>query len=124
MLLGFFLGLTVDYFSMTPGLHAAACTLIAYLRPFIINMFASKDTSEFSYREPSPKALGVRAYFLYALILTLLHNGYILLLEWLSFGSFIVFLMKIITTTAISMLMIFISELIFPRQLKYRTNVA
>lgn len=124
LLLGFFLGLTVDYFSMTPGLHAAACALIAYLRPFIINMFASKDTSEFNYLEPSPKALGVRAYFLYALILTLFHNGYLLFLEWLSFGSFIGFLMKVITTTAISMLMIAIAELIFPRRLKYRTNVA
>ena len=124
LLLGFLLGLTVDYFSMTPGLHAAACTLIAYLRPFIINMFASKDTSEFNYKEPSPKALGFRAYALYALILTLLHNGYLLFLEWLSFGSFIHFLMKLIITTAISMLMIFIAEFIFPRQQKYRTNVA
>lgn len=122
--LGFLLGLSVDYFSMTPGLHAAACTLIAYLRPLIINMFASKDTTEFSYKEPSPKALGIRAYALYALILTLIHNSYLLFLEWLSFGSFIHFLMKLITTTAISMLMILIAELIFPRQLKYRTNVA
>lgn len=122
--LGFILGITVDYFAMTPGLHAAACTLIAYLRPFIINMFASKDTSEFNYKEPSPKALGFRAYALYALILSLFHNGYLLFLEWLSFGSFINFLMKVIITTAISMLMILIAELIFPRQLKYRTNVA
>lgn len=124
LFLGFLLGITVDYFAMTPGLHAAACTLVAYLRPFVINMFASKDTSEFSYKEPSPKALGIRAYALYALILTLFHNGYLLLLEWLSFGSLIHFLMKVIITNAISMLMIFIAELIFPRRLKYRTNVA
>ena len=124
LLLGFLLGITVDYFTPSPGLHAAACVLIAYLRPFIINVFAAKDTSEFNYREPSPKALGVRAYFLYALILTLVHNGYVLFLEMLSFGSFIHFLMKLIITTAISMLMITIAELIFPRQLKYRTNVA
>ncbi|MFV0605812.1 MAG: rod shape-determining protein MreD [Niabella sp.] len=124
LFVGFLLGLTVDYFSMTPGLHAAACTLIAYCRPFIINVFASKDTAEFNYKEPSPKALGFKAYALYVIILTLLHNGYLLFLEWLSFGSLIHFLMKLFTTTAISLLMIFIVELIFPRRLKYRTNVA
>ena len=32
-LLGFWLGLSLDYFTHTPGLHAAACTLIAYVRP-------------------------------------------------------------------------------------------
>lgn len=122
--LGFLLGLTVDYFVMTPGLHAAAATLVAYLRPLIINVFASKDTSEFNYREPSPKALGIRAYSLYALILSLAHNTYLLFLEWLSFGSFIQFILKVIITTAISMLMILIAELIFPRRLKYRTNTA
>lgn len=122
--LGFLLGITVDYFSMTPGLHAAACTLIAYLRPFIINVFASKDTSEFSYKEPSVKALGMRAYGLYALILATVHNGYLLFLEWLSFGSFINFMLKLIISTAISMLLILIAELIFPRKLKYRTNTA
>ena len=35
-LLGFLFGLTLDFFTKTPGLHAAACTLVAYLRPFLI----------------------------------------------------------------------------------------
>lgn len=123
-MLGFLLGITVDYFSMTPGLHAAASVLVAYVRPFVINLFAPKDSTEFNYKEPSPKALGWTAYSLYALILSFLHNSYLLFLEWLSFGSFIGFLMKAITTTAISMLMIYIAELLFPRKLKYRTNTA
>jgi len=122
--LGFILGITVDYFAMTPGLHAAACVLVAYLRPLIIGLLAPKDATEFTYREPSVKALGRDAYVIYVLILTLFHNGYLLFLEWLSFGSFISFLMKVITTTAISMVLIFITELIFPRSLPYRTNKA
>lgn len=124
LVLGFLLGISVDYFAITPGLHAAAAVLVAYLRPFIINIFAPKDATEFNYREPSPKAMGWNAYLLYALILTFFHNTYLLLLEWLSFGSFIQFLMKIIITTAISMLLIVIAEMIFPRKLKFRTNTA
>jgi hypothetical protein len=122
LLLGFFLGLTVDYFLVTPGLHAAACTLIAYLRPFIITLLSPKHAFEFNYREPSFKAMGGQYYFSYLLILTVFHNGYLLFLEWLSFGSFFEFLLKLISTTAISILLIFVIDLIFPRRLKYRTN--
>ena len=121
---GFILGLTIDYFTMTPGLHAAACVLVAYVRPFLINVLTPKDTSEFNYREPSPKAMGWAPYSVYILVLTLLHNSYLVFLEWLQFGSFLTFLIKILSTTAISLLLIFTAEIVFPRKLKFRTNVA
>lgn len=121
---GFLTGLTLDYFTMTPGLHAAACTLIAYVRPFVINILTPKDTSEFNYREPSPKAMQWTPYAVYVFILTLLHHGYMVLLEWLSFGSFLDFIIKVIATTGISMLLILTIEFIFPRKLRFRTNTA
>ena len=124
LVIGFLTGLSLDYFTNTPGLHAAACVLIAYIRPFVINILSPKDVSEFNYREPSPRAMGWTPYGVYVLILTLFHHTYMLLLEWLSFGSFWTFLIKVITTTGISMLLIFTVELLFPRKLKYRTNTA
>jgi hypothetical protein len=124
MITGFVTGLALDYFMMTPGLHAAACVLIAYLRPFVINVLTPKDTSEFNYREPSPKAMGWTPYLVYIFILTLFHHGYMVLLEWLSFGSFLSFLVKVIATTGISMLLIITTELLFPRRMKFRTNTA
>ena len=124
LITGFITGLTLDFFVMTPGLHAAACVLVAYARPFIINILTPKETSEFNYREPSPKSLGWTPYFVYIFVLTLLHHGYLTLLEWLSFGTFLSFLIKIIATTAISMLLILTIELLFPRRMKFRTNTA
>lgn len=124
LFIGFATGLTLDYFMMTPGLHAAACVLIAFIRPFIISILTPKDNSEFNYREPSPKAMQWTPYAVYVFSLTLLHHGYMVLLEWLDFGSFIDFIIKVISTTAISMLLIFTVELLFPRKLKFRTNTA
>jgi hypothetical protein len=121
---GFITGLALDYFMMTPGLHAAACVLIAYLRPFIINVLTPKDASEFNYREPSPMAMGWTPYLVYTFILTLFHHGYMVFLEWLSFGSFLNFIIKVIATTGISMLLIITTELLFPRRMKFRTNTA
>lgn len=122
--IGFFTGLILDYFKMTPGLHTAACLLIAYVRPFIINILISKETYELTYHEPSPKGMGWGPYMVYAFILTLLHHTYLVMLEWLQFGSFLDFIIKVGATTAISMLLILTVEMLVPRRLKYRTNTA
>jgi rod shape-determining protein MreD len=45
-LIGFLFGLTLDYFTKTPGLHAAPCTLIAYLRPFLINILIRQEGAQ------------------------------------------------------------------------------
>ena len=124
LVIGFLTGLSLDCFTQTPGLHAAACVLIAYIRPFVINILLPKDTSEFNYREPSPRTMGWTPYAVYVLILTLFHHSYMLLLEWLSFGDFITFVVKLIATTGISFLLIFTTELLFPRKMRYRTNTA
>jgi len=121
---GFIAGMSLDYFMMTPGLHAAACVLIAYVRPFVITILTPKDTSEFNYREPSPRAMGWTPYMVYALIMTVLHHGYMVFLEWLNFGTILDFLVKVVATTGISLLLILTVELLFPRRLKYRTNIS
>ncbi|HVF96956.1 MAG TPA: rod shape-determining protein MreD [Flavisolibacter sp.] len=122
--MGFFTGLLLDYFTLTPGLHAAACVLVAYARPFIINLLIPKDKDEFNYREPSPRALGWAPYSVYVLVLTFLHHSYLTLLQWLQFGTFLQFLIKVAATTAISLLLIFTTELLFTRKVKFRTNTA
>ena len=124
LLIGFVTGLTLDYFKQTPGLHAAACVLIAYVRPFIISILIPKDTAEFNYREPSPGAMGLAPYSVYVFILTVLHHTYLTLLEWLQFGTFLDFIIKVVSTTGISLLLIFTVELLFPRKMKFRTNTA
>ncbi len=122
LVIGFTTGLTLDYFVMTPGLHAAACVLIAYVRPFVINILTPKDSSEFTFREPSPQAIQWAPYAVYVFILTVVHHTYMVFLEWMDFGSFPDFIIKVIATTGISMLLIFTVELLFPRRLRFRTN--
>ena len=56
--IGFVFGLCLDYFVKTPGLHAAACTLIAYVRPFIIGMLISQEGADKNYIAPSFVSMG------------------------------------------------------------------
>jgi hypothetical protein len=109
---------------MTPGLHAAACVLVAYVRPFLISLLSPKDLSELNYREPSPKAMLWVPYAVYVFVLTLLHHTWMVFLEWMDVGNFLNFIIKVIATTGISLLLIFTAELLFPRKLKFRTNTA
>ena len=119
---GFVFGLTLDYFTKTPGLHAAACTLIAYVRPFLVNILISQEGADQNYKSPSVTSMGLAPYATYVVILTLLHHTYLVFLEWLQVGSFWYFLGKVLGTTGISLLLILLTELLFYRKQKFRTN--
>lgn len=122
LILGFVYGLCYDYLSGTPGLHAACCVFIAYLRPFLISVLLPQESTELSYAEPSIKSLGLAPYGIYVLILSFMHNALLVFIEWMRFGDFLFFLGKVAATTALSIVLIFITEMIFPRKAKYRTN--
>ncbi|MDP4150987.1 MAG: rod shape-determining protein MreD [Bacteroidota bacterium] len=120
--ISFVFGLSLDFFSKTPGLHAAACTLIAYVRPFIIGLLISQEGADKNYISPSMVSMGWAPYATYVLVLTLLHHIYLVFLEWMSFGSFIYFAGKVIASTAVSLLLVLLTELLFYRKQKFRTN--
>ncbi|HMO61251.1 MAG TPA: rod shape-determining protein MreD [Ferruginibacter sp.] len=123
MILAFLLGFTLDSFRHSPGFHAAACVLIAYLRPFLINILIPQEGAEANYEEPSARSLGgfVR-YMIYTGLLTLVHHGWLFLLEAWNFANFWYFVVKTLLSTAISLLLILIAEMLFARKQKFRTN--
>ena len=124
MVLALAIGLALDYFTKTPGLHAAPCVLIAYLRPFLINLLITQEGVEANYEEPSIKSLGFGAYFMYVAVLTFIHHAFLFLLEALQFAGLWYFLGKTLLSVAISLFLILITELLFVRKQKFRTNTA
>ncbi|MEP7163500.1 MAG: rod shape-determining protein MreD [Ferruginibacter sp.] len=123
MIIAFVLGFTLDSFRHHPGFHTAACILIAYVRPFLINLLIPQEGAETNYEEPSFKSMGgLVPYLIYTGILCLLHNAWLFFLEAWQFGDIWYFFIKTILSTAISLLLILITELIFTRKQKFRTN--
>ncbi len=122
LIIAFFFGLSFDYFTGTMGLHAAACVLIAYIKPFLLNLLIPQETTEQSYIEPSISSMGWAPYSLYLTLLTFIHHFYLVLLEWLQFGDFVYFLGKVTATSGISLLLIFVTEMLFSRNAKFKTN--
>jgi rod shape-determining protein MreD len=124
LILGFSFGLMLDLFTKTPGLHAAACTLVAFCRPFIIHLLLPKESFETNYVEPSIITMGFIPFMVYVLMLTFVHHFYLIFLEWLSFGDMLFFLGKLIASTGISILLILITEMLFHRNVKGRSRLA
>ena len=120
LLISFSVGMVVDMFFKTPGLHAAACVLIAFVRPFLINLLLPKEATDWGNEEPSKKTMGAVPYATFLIILTLMHHFYLILLEWMQFGSFLYFIGKLVATTLISLFLIMITDLFLNRKSKLR----
>ena len=116
LFVAFGVGYLTDIFYKTPGLHMAACVLLAYLRPPFIKLLLPKEATEWGNEEPSRKTMGQVPYVTYVVGLTLIHNFYLILLEWLQFGNFGYFIGKVFFTSIISLLLIFSVELIMNRR--------
>ena len=123
MILAFILGFTLDSFRHQPGFHAAACVLIAYVRPFLINMLIPQEGSETNYEEPSITSMGgLLPYAIYIGFFAFLHNAWLFMLEAWQFGNIWYFLVKTLLGTAVCLLLVIITDLIFVRKQKFRTN--
>ncbi|MBS1762638.1 MAG: rod shape-determining protein MreD [Bacteroidetes bacterium] len=123
MVVAFLTGLSLDYFHHSGGFHAAACVLIAYIRPFLINILIPREGADNNYFEPSTQSFGgIFQYMIYAGLLALIHNAWLFLLQAWQFGNPGHFFVKTLLSTALSLLLILTAELIFPRKQKFRTN--
>lgn len=113
MLLGLLMGLSLDMFMNTMGMHAAACVLVAYLRPFIINILSPQGGFETTQKTPSMTSMGVSQFLIYAAILVFLHHTVYFLLEVFGFGNPLYLLLKVLLSTAASLFLIVLYELLF-----------
>ncbi|HWB24197.1 MAG TPA: hypothetical protein VG738_01905 [Chitinophagaceae bacterium] len=124
LIVAFVFALIMGYFAGNPGLYLIPCLFIAFLRPFLISILLPQETTEVSYTEPSIKSMGWAPYMVYVIILTFVHHTVLVFIEWMSAGNFLFFIGKVAGSTAISLLLIFITEMIFSRKARYRTNAA
>ncbi|MDO7173075.1 rod shape-determining protein MreD [Mariniflexile sp. AS56] len=113
--LSFFLGLSIDLFSDTGGIHAAACVFIAYIRPAILKfsfgVIYEHQTIKFTTVEFGEKLT-------YLTILTFLHHLVLFLLEMFNFSEIILVLQKTLFSSIFTILLILIVTIIFSKKTK------
>ena len=99
---GFFLGLIMDLADNTVGIHAAASTFIAYIRPRLLQLTSTRE--EIDDTHGGQGLTDVRWFLKYTFVSTLLFNVVLILTEAFTFNDILISIIRIILSTFISML--------------------
>ncbi|MFD2873774.1 rod shape-determining protein MreD [Mucilaginibacter ximonensis] len=110
--LSFLLGLTIDAFYDTPGLHTTACVLLAFVRILFISITVQKEGFD-NEPEPTLSIMGFRWFFAYTLILTLFHHFFLFILEVFRFSEIQYTLGRALLSSIFTVFLILVSGLIF-----------
>jgi hypothetical protein len=112
MLIGLALGLGVDSFMNTFGLHAAASVLLMYMRPILL----SGLTPQGGYPAgalPRPSFLGLTWFMSFALPLIFIHHLTVFFIEYGDMSLFWPTLVKALASTGYSFLLILLFQYLF-----------
>ena len=118
MILGLVTGLTLDMFLGSLGYHAAACVLLAYLRPALISIITPKG-AEFEL-EPNIHLQGATWFLIYCGLATLLHHTCYFLIESGNFYNPFISLFRILLSTLFSVMFMMIFLFLFTSSKKRR----
>ena len=108
MLWSFAIGLTVEIFSNTPGMNAAAATCLAFCRTSLMRLVTLRDVDE-GFR-PGIRSLGPSSFLRYVLFSSMLFCTLLLLLGTFSFFNLAKLILKIVTSTIATLLCVLCVE--------------
>jgi rod shape-determining protein MreD len=97
LLIGFGVGLIVDMCCGSPGVHTAACSFLAYLRPIFIRR-TIQDAERISMTIDG-LSIGFNEYVKLVVLYTILHHTLVFLIEAWSLAHFWLLLAKIIVSS-------------------------
>jgi rod shape-determining protein MreD len=112
---GFLMGLSIDIFSETLGMHTAATVFMAYMRPMALSMFSPRDGYE-SGSFPRVFYYGFEWFLKYTLMLVFAHHTVLFLTELFRIQDFFHILLRIILSTLLSVLIITLSQYVVFRK--------
>jgi hypothetical protein len=111
----FAIGWSIDIFTNTIGLNAAACVMMAFARPFVIAAISSGPESLLG-DTPSLRNQGVKWFLYYAVILIVIHHFALFFLEIFRFNEFFATFARVLLSSAFTLLLVLIAEyILYPR---------
>lgn len=114
VLLGFILGLVVDIFSNTPGMHASATTFMAFARPYVIDLISAREMDKSNY--PGLSQYGFLWFLYYTAILVFLHHIFYFYVEVFTFVNFFHTLFRALFSSVFSIFIIVLSQYLVFRE--------
>lgn len=107
----FLIGITIDIFGNTPGIHAGATVLLGFLRPGLAQLISSRELIE-KGTTPNMTQLGFASFIKYTVIAVLIHHMVLFFAETFSFGDILETLLRWVLSSIFSILIILGSQFI------------
>jgi hypothetical protein len=111
----FLIGITMDMFSDTGGMHAAACVFMAYIRPGVLKLFSPRDGYEFG-TQPTVQYLGIPWFLSYAGILIVSHHLILFYVEVFRFSEFFSTLFRVIISSFFTLFLVIVTQYLVYRK--------
>lgn len=111
----FLIGITIDMFTDTGGMHAAACVFMGYIRPGILKLFSPRDGYEFG-TQPTVQYLGIPWFLSYAGILVFAHHLILFFVEIFRFSEFFSTFFRVIISSLFTLLLVIVTQYLFYRK--------
>jgi rod shape-determining protein MreD len=109
LVISFFTGLTIDFFTGTPGLHTSATVLTGFVRPYVLRFIAPRDGYE-TGATPSMEIYGFRWFLFYTLVIVAVHHLALFYLEVFRFADFFRTLLRVLLSSLFSVIFILLAE--------------
>ena len=117
LVLAFIMGITIDIFSHTLGMHSSATVFMAFLRPFVLEIIAPRDGYE-SETYPQLKYYGGSWFLKYSAILVFAHHLFLFYIEVFRFSDFFATMLRAILSSIFSIFLILIGQYFYRRDTK------
>ncbi len=115
LVLAFMIGISVDAFSNTLGIHASASVFAAFLRPMTLKFMAPRDGYE-AGTQPKLSTYGFGWFLRYSLIIIFSHHLFFFIVIAFDFADFFSTLMRAILSGSFTLVIIIISQYITYRK--------
>ncbi|MCO6499180.1 MAG: rod shape-determining protein MreD [Vicingus serpentipes] len=110
LVLGFILGLSIDIFTSTIGMHTSATIFMAFARTYLLAIIRPRDGYDFN-TTPNLQQMGGTWFLIYSSILVFLHHLFLFFVESFKFSQFFDTLGRAILSTIFTITMVFIVQL-------------
>lgn len=114
LVLSFLLGLSVDFFSDSGGINAAATVFIAFIRLPLLKTILGK--SDFDFILFNLRTVAFSKALLFVSILTIIHHLIVFSLAYFSFSDIISIILNTLYTSFFTILLIFLGIALFTKK--------
>ncbi|MEO8066302.1 MAG: hypothetical protein ABI599_01290 [Flavobacteriales bacterium] len=120
LLMGFATGALMDFFSNTPGMHAGACTVMAFARTGVLRLLSPRDGYEFGVT-PTMQGMGLVWFLAYTALLVPVHHLWLFFTEVFRFDRFLETVGRSLLSAALTIALIVLVQMLTWRQDRKRT---